>query len=113
MRAARRLAEGGDPDFAVPRAYYAMFYLAQAMLLTLGLEFRQHRAVIAAFAQHFVRSARFEAAHLRALRVAFERRQVADYDDEAVVSNREAEEILQQAEAFVHAAEVYLRESAG
>ena len=71
LRAARRLAEGGDPDFAVSRAYYAMFYLAQAMLLTLGLEFRQ-RAVVVAFAQHFVRSARFEAAHLMALREAFE-----------------------------------------
>ncbi len=113
LRAARRLADGGDHDFAISRAYYAMFYLAQAMLLMLGLEFRRHRAVISAFAQHFVRPARFETVHLGALREAFERRQVADYDEQDVVSPREAEAILQQAEAFVAAAEAYLRRAAG
>jgi uncharacterized protein (UPF0332 family) len=109
LRAARRLADGGDHDFAISRAYYAMFYLAQAMLLTLDLEFRRHRAVISALAQQFVRPARFETVHLDAFREAFERRQVADYDDEGVVSAREGEAILQQAVAFVEAAEAYLR----
>ena len=108
MRAAGRLAEAGDQDLSISRAYYAMFYLA---LLTLDLEFRRHRAVISALAQHFVRPARFEAVHLDAFREAFERRQVADYDDEGVVSAREGEAILQQAVAFVEAAEAYLRSS--
>jgi len=53
--AARRLAEDGDHDFAVSRAYYAMFYLAEAMLLTRDLRFFKHAAVISAVAQHFVR----------------------------------------------------------
>jgi len=43
------LAGAGDHDFSISRAYYAMFYLA---LLTLDLEFRRHRAVISALAQH-------------------------------------------------------------
>ena len=31
---ARRTMEAGDCDFAVSRAYYAMFYAAEALLLT-------------------------------------------------------------------------------
>jgi uncharacterized protein (UPF0332 family) len=33
LAAARRLAADGDLDFAVSRAYYAMFYTVQAFLL--------------------------------------------------------------------------------
>jgi uncharacterized protein (UPF0332 family) len=53
LAAARRLAADGDLDFAVSRAYYAMFYIAQAFLLGRGLRFSKHSAVIAAFGQEF------------------------------------------------------------
>lgn len=33
IKAAARLLQDGDYDFAVSRAYYGMFYVAQAMLL--------------------------------------------------------------------------------
>ena len=56
LAASQRLFEGADYDFAASRAYYAMFYLAEALLLTLRLTFSKHSAVIAAFGQHFVKT---------------------------------------------------------
>jgi uncharacterized protein (UPF0332 family) len=59
--AARLLLEAGSPDFAASRAYYAMFYAAEALLLSRGLAFSKHEAVIAEFAREFVRSGEFAA----------------------------------------------------
>lgn len=53
---ARRSLDAGDADFAASRAYYAMFYAAEALLLSRGLAFSKHAAVIAEFTREFVRS---------------------------------------------------------
>lgn len=42
----------GDYDSAVSRLYYAMFYCAEALLLTKGQTRSSHRGVIGAFGQH-------------------------------------------------------------
>jgi uncharacterized protein (UPF0332 family) len=55
VRAAKLLADNRLYDFAASRAYYAMFYVAEALLLSQGLSFSKHSAVIAAFGQRFVR----------------------------------------------------------
>ncbi len=55
VAAGRRLAADGDLDFAVSRAYYAMFYTAQAFLLGRERRFSKHSAVIAAFGQEFAK----------------------------------------------------------
>jgi uncharacterized protein (UPF0332 family) len=48
VRAAKLLSDAGFCDFAVSRAYYAMFYVAEAFLLGVGLSFSRHAGVIAA-----------------------------------------------------------------
>lgn len=58
LRAARLLADQGFYDFAVSRAYYAMFYIAEAFLLGEGLAFSKHSAVISAFGERFAKSGR-------------------------------------------------------
>ena len=42
--------------FAAGRAYYAMFYVAEALLYEHGLVFREHAAVHAAYGKEFARS---------------------------------------------------------
>lgn len=113
LAAARRLAEDGDHDFAVSRAYYAMFYLAEAMLLTRDLRFSKHAAVISAVAQHFVRPGMLATEHLDALRAAFELRQLADYISGAAITAWQAQETLSRAAAFMDAAEAHLRRQGG
>jgi len=59
LRAAERLLEAGDHDFAVSRAYYAMFYAARALLLTRNVRRSKHSGVLAAFNSEFVRGVTF------------------------------------------------------
>lgn len=59
LEAGRSLYSRGDYDFAASRAYYAMFYLVEALLSSLGLSFSKHSAVISAFGQHFVKTGEF------------------------------------------------------
>ncbi len=58
IKAACLLLESGFAGFAASRAYYAMFYMTQALLEGEGLVFSKHSAVISAFAKHFVKSGR-------------------------------------------------------
>lgn len=55
IRSAEAHIEMDDHDFAVSRAYYAMFCAAEAALPGKGLSFSKHSAVIAAFGLHFVK----------------------------------------------------------
>lgn len=61
VEAAEILLQNLYPGYAASRAYYAMFYLAQAFLEGEGLAFSRHSAVIAAFGQHFARTGRVPA----------------------------------------------------
>ena len=56
LKSAEILLREGDYESSVSRTYYAMFYSAQAMLLTRELSFSSHKGVISAFVQHFVRT---------------------------------------------------------
>lgn len=55
LAAAERLLRDGDHDFAVSKAYFAMFYAAQALLLTRDIRRSKHSGIIAAFNEQFVR----------------------------------------------------------
>lgn len=52
------LLESGYADFAASRAYYAMFYIAEAFLNTEGLQFSSHKAVVSAFGRDFANTNR-------------------------------------------------------
>lgn len=106
---ARRSADAGDADFAVSRTYYAMFYAAEALFLARGRTFSRHSAVVAEFNREFVRSGDLGQHHFEALRDAFEERQVADYAYDQPFPPRRAAELIEQAEAFLKAAEEWLR----
>ena len=56
IRSARLLLTDGDYDTPVSRGYYAMFYVAEALLLARGLAFSKHSAVIGAFGKEFART---------------------------------------------------------
>lgn len=108
LAASRRLYEQGDSDFAASRAYYAMFYLAQALLLWRGLSFSKHSAVIAAFGQHFVKTGMFKADHHDALRTAFDERNLSDYQYATPFPPEAAQRLIDRAEAFVGDVESFL-----
>ena len=80
LEASRLLVERGFYDFAVSRAYYSMFYIAEAFLLGEGLSFSKHSGVIAAFGQHFVKTGKVPQEFHRFLIEGEDSRNIGDYD---------------------------------
>jgi len=105
IHAAETLLREGDADFAAGRAYYAMFYAAEALLFERGLQFRKHGAVHGAFGEHFIRSGLLDTRFHRWLLDAFDVRIQGDYGVDAVVSLREARDMIDQAGEFLREAE--------
>ncbi|HWP62853.1 MAG TPA: HEPN domain-containing protein [Candidatus Binatia bacterium] len=78
IAAAERLVQDGFFDIAAGRAYYAMFYVAEAILAAKGLRFAKHGGVHAAFGQHVVKAGEMDPRYHRWLLDAFDRRVSAD-----------------------------------
>ena len=52
-QAAKVLIENGFIGFSAAQSYYTMFYLTEALLLSRGLKYSSHSAVIAAYGKEF------------------------------------------------------------
>jgi uncharacterized protein (UPF0332 family) len=100
--------EQGHADFAISRAYYGCFYVAQAMLLSEGLEYASHGQVVAQYGFHFARTKRLDPTFHRILNRAFQLRQGADYATSIVIEPAWVREILQGGRRFLAAAVSYL-----
>lgn len=109
LDAAKELFSKGYYDFAVSRAYYAMFYSAEAVLLTKDLKFKKHSAVISMFGKEFVKTGKFEEKYHGYLLNAFREREKGDYDVFLFQGKEGAEEVLKNAEEFISAVEGFLR----
>lgn len=106
--AARLLSDEGHADFAASRAYYAMFYVAEALLLEHGLAFSKHSAVHAAFGQHFAKTGIVSPDLHRTLLDAARVRTVGDYDIGPDVPGEKTRELIRHAEQFLQVAEQLL-----
>lgn len=97
LKAANLLAKDGFYGFAVSRAYYSMFYAAEAVLLSKGLSFSKHSAVIAAFGKEFIKTGLFEHELHQNLFTAFDLRNLADYGEIDSVDKDKAMEVIENA----------------
>ncbi|MEW6426277.1 MAG: HEPN domain-containing protein [Bacillota bacterium] len=106
---AKKLAEHqGSPRSIANRAYYAMFYAVQALLLTIGKGSSRHSGVISLFDLHFVKTGIFSKEHSKTLHYAFEVRQQGDYGEMVEIESEDAGEILRSAGEFLGAVQTYL-----
>jgi uncharacterized protein (UPF0332 family) len=101
IKSADILFKDGDYESSVSRTYYAMFYCAQAALLTKNLSFSSHKGVISAFGEHFIKTGVFPKQMGKELNRGFAKRQIGDYEYTFVVSRQEAEQLLQSGKDFV------------
>ena len=104
LSAAELLLKEGYGDFAASRAYYAMFYAAEALLLERGQAYSSHKAVISAFGVEFVRTAQMDPALHRALIEAQTLRQTGDYETGTPITEAEARQTIAAARSFLLAA---------
>ena len=110
LRSAELLIKEEDYESSVSRTYYAMFYSAQAVLLTKGLSYSSHKGVISGFGEHFIKSGKLPKQMGKEFNRVFEKRQVSDYEYTFVISKEEAEESLKNGKEFVENIIAYLEE---
>ena len=108
LRAAERLLLSGDADFAISRAYYTMFYAAEALLNERGLRFRKHGGVHGAFGEHFAKAGVLDSKYHRWLLEAFNQRVTGDYGVELMMSSEDASVVIERAREFLQTAQRYL-----
>ena len=94
------LAAGNLSDFATGRAYYAMFYIAEALLEEKELRFSKHGGVHGAFGEHYVKTGLFETKFHRWLLNAFDQRIEGDYDVEVNAVAEDVEKLLLKPKSF-------------
>jgi uncharacterized protein (UPF0332 family) len=111
LRSAELLLSANDYESVVSRAYYAMFYVAEAALLSRGISASSHKGVIAALGEHFIKTGVFPKELARQFAVAFQKRQLGDYEYTPVIAREEAVEILASARDFVRTIESWLADS--
>ena len=108
IEAAEGLMGMNKMEIAAGRAYYAMFYVAEALLEAKGLEFSQHGQVIGAYGVHFAKTKELDPKFHRWLVDAFDIRVMGDYDVEESISAQIVVALINQAREFLGAARDYL-----
>jgi uncharacterized protein (UPF0332 family) len=101
LSAAELLASREYYDFAASRAYYSMFYLAEAFLLGEGSAFSKHSSVIASFGQWFAKTGLVPPQFHRYLIEAADSRNVGDYDLGQGLSKQDVELQINRAKEFL------------
>ena len=89
---------------AVNRAYYAVFYIAEALLNEKDLRFRKHGTAHGSFVQHYVKTGIFDAKYHKLLLDAFGRRMLGDYDEVVSFKTIEVRETITEAWDFLQTA---------
>ena len=107
---AKALIDMGHPRFSAAQTYYTIFYLAQAMLMTKGLTFSKHSAVVAAYGKEFAKTGLLDPKFHRYIIQAQKLRLIGNYgEDGEEVTEEQARESLQWAGEFMEVVKGYLR----
>jgi uncharacterized protein (UPF0332 family) len=101
LNTAQQALNIGDYDSCASRCYYAMFFMAEAALLTKNLTASSHKGVISLFGEHFVKTKIFERTLGKALSDAYDKRLVGDYGVGLVVTEQQAQNLLESAQDFI------------
>ena len=101
IEAAKTLLKTGSTDFAAGRAYYAMFYIAEALLLEKGLSYSKHSAVHASFGKMYAKDGIVDPKFHRWLLDAFDQRIIGDYGVEAVITQADVEQMIEHAKELL------------
>ena len=101
LEASRLLLREGFHGFAAARAYYTMFYVAEAFLLGKELAFSRHVAVHRGFGEHFVKDGSVRREFLTYLNDGMAVRHAGDYRKGRPVTREQAEEQIAHAGQFL------------
>lgn len=104
LAAAQNLLESEFYEDSISRSYYAMYHAAKFLLEHKDITVSTHSGLIRMVGKEFVKPGRIKKSLGKALSMAEEDREMADYDIEAKFTKIEAEERLEDAKQFVEKA---------
>jgi len=96
------LFANGYFGFSASRAYYAMFYVAEALLIGKGVSFSRHSAISSAFGKYFVKTGIVSSKFHQYLIKGMEVRHAGDYGKARSVNSETAKEQIVNAEEFLN-----------
>lgn len=103
LRSAHILLDVPDLDSAVSRGYNAMFFAAEAALLTREKTAHSHRGIINLFGEEFVQTGLLPRERGRQLAIAYDKRQTSDYEPTTRIKPEAAHRFVEEAVDFVKA----------
>jgi len=101
LEVAEKLRAGGDFPDAASKAYYAMFYAAQALLKAHDIEVVKHSAVASMLGLHFAKSGRLDPKFHRIFLNARRAREAADYGIFTEIMEPTADVTVDDGRAFI------------
>ena len=110
IEGAELLLEHRKIDMAAGRAYYALFYTAEALLNEKGLQFSTHGDVIGAYGKEFSKTKILDQKFHRWLIEGFDTRLIGDYHVDTKIEMDAVANMINQAREFFEAAQKYLKE---
>lgn len=108
IKSAKILAADEDYKGAANRSYYAIFHCMRSVLVLDGMDFSKHSGVLAYFRKQYIKTGIFEAELSDIIGEAFDIRNDSDYDDYYIISKRDVDEQIENAEKFYYAIKSYL-----
>lgn len=108
LTAAKKNLESDELKTSLNRSYYAIFHAIRSVNCLDGFDSSKHSGVIAYFNQYTLKTGKMDPQLSRIIKNAMYCREKSDYDDFYIVSRKETEQQLLQAEEFVKQVRAYL-----
>ena len=109
LRAAKEHLSRGDADFASSKAYYAVFHLMQAALLTKEKSYSKHAGVISGFSEQFIKTGPFPTSFGEVIQRLRKDREIGDYGYQLSVDLAEAKRDVESASEIVSRLTAFLQ----
>jgi uncharacterized protein (UPF0332 family) len=110
IESAEILLDHGKEDTAAGRAYYALFYVAEALLNEKGFQYSKHGDVIGAYGREFSKTKLLDQKFHRWLISGFDTRLMGDYQVDTNIEAAIVSSMILQAREFLEAAREYLNQ---
>ena len=110
LQAAKEHLAKGDADFASSKAYYAVFHLMQAVLLTKQKTYSKHAGVISGFSEQFIKTGVFSSTFGEIVQRLRKDRELGDYGYQLSVDIEEAKRDITSASEIVERLVIYLQD---
>lgn len=108
LTSAKLLLAEEDVESACSRAYYTMFYAAQALLLHKGVSPKTHKGVRTEFAKHYIHTNIFPVTMVKDFSFVADMRSAGDYEIYVTITSEEAKESIDSAINFLSSTEEYI-----